>query len=225
MHGSSIPRGLLLRLRPSRTSEVFLSHADRCWKAEEANAARFASHTQMLTAIDIGLITVVTAGTARLLEAPSQAAIMRVETGWGYVARAILVVMLGRVLWLLYDSLRTLHPSVESRNRVTESALASTQILPGATASQKLALPDDVVAGAGKMMDEVAFVVFEATYKSYLDLHVRNSFRSQEIRAGRDAIFHALRWIIAVLFVYFVYAVVAEVLIWPPGQAFSRSPK
>lgn len=205
MTQTSVPRGLLVRLKPASTkpAEAFLSYADRCWRAEEANATRYASQTQMLTAVAIGLIAVVAAGATQLLAHIGLAGIARLATPVNHLAIGLVIVLFFGAMHSLYTALKDLHLGANKRDRLRRrSAVDDTA---RASRSSELFIMDaEYLDRAGRLLDEDSFTVFEQTYAAFLDLCGRNTLRGHEIENARGSIFSAVRWIFGILLVFSV---------------------
>ena len=155
-----------------------LSHADRCWKAEEANATRLASRANLVISGVSAIIGLKLYAMGRevgvILEAPPGAL---PTLFWvfgllsGFFLLTCLVIVLGIRRWELTGG--------ESPNKSDPP-----------TASGRLGLTESELAVILKLdADEVTFVAFQHTIDAYFDLQERNATRKQAVDNAQRRLF------------------------------------
>lgn len=203
---ASIPRGLLVRLRPANTkaADALLAHADRCWKAEEVNSTRYASQTQMLTVLVVALITLVIGGVARFVNDADSTPIAKLPFDLKLAALAAFTIVVMVVLVWLCSTLTQLHPRPRSDRQLAATAIAEHPSDASPAASDLLAFAEAELDSAGRVLEGEAWAVFRRTYAAYIELARLNRIRAFRLDRARDRIARSVWWLFGGGILYFL---------------------
>jgi hypothetical protein len=155
---------------------LFLSHADRCWKAEEVNATRIAARGNLVLT---GVVAVL--GLKLYSASTEMRAVIRAEPGslatafWGLAAFG-----LAGMLWALKIVLEVKLKVWEAWSKKPRSR----------TACRTMHLTvEQVTAPSSSPEHEVAVDLFKRTYAAVLELNGRNDTRNRMIERAQIIFF------------------------------------
>lgn len=176
---------------------MYIAHAERGWKAEEVNAARYQTQVQVLSAIGSAILVACLAGLIQILNAAVFMDMLRRADRWFWALMAFGVLILLLSFGLVTIGLAMLYMRSERVNRETPPATAGSadQLEPEPTSSHEMYLDEGtlVLIEGLERLDPAAGLAFDHIYRAFLDLADRNGQKRTAIAAARERILRGLR--------------------------------